>query len=250
MARVFTTSQYLETTSVPLTGPPFTIAFWFYVTDVTALHLTFGLSAATGIGYYYLGPRGDVVGDPIQVIADNGATPGTASTSTGYTANTWHHCVGVFASSTSRSVYLNGGGKGTDTTNSTPSGVNRLNFGRMYYSGSLFGNMSGRIAMAGLWSVALGDDEAAALAARYHPRLVRPASLVSCWDLGGFAGEYDNDWVGGYHLTPSGSPTWTDGPPIHYPTGALSVHSASGGGSSSKPWLFARQRRIIGGGIL
>jgi hypothetical protein len=219
-------SQYLEITSPVVSSPPFTAAYWFRVTNATALHLGFALFGTSGVAYHYLGPRGDVAGDPVQVISDSGAATGAASTSTSYSANTWHHACGVFTSTSSRTAYLDGGGSGTNTTSVTLTPT-RTAFGRMYYSGSPFGSYDGRVAHLAIWNAALGAAEVAALAAGYHPRLVRPASLVS-------------------H-----SPTWADGPRIIYPQGPHGVQLSSGGSPpAATPWLYARQRsRIIGGGL-
>lgn len=251
MARAISGSQYLESTSVPVTEPPFSIACWFYVTDTTSAHRLVDLSSATGVNYFSLHARGDQPGDPIQAITDSFVVPaGTAATSSAYSANTWQHAAAVFAASNSRAAYLNGGAKGTDATDRSPAGVNRFCVNRLYYAGTGYGGMSGRICHLAVWSVALADDDVASLAAGFCPLLVRPASLVAYWPFGGFHGDYDRDLVGGYNLTPYNSPTFADQPRIIYPQGPHGAQLAASSPPAATPWLYARRSaRIIGGGL-
>lgn len=249
MARAISGSQYLESTSVPVTGPPFSIACWFYVTNTTSAHRLVDISASTGINYFSLHARGDQPGDGVQAIADSTGA-GVATSSSSYAANTWQHGAAVFASTSSRSAFLNGGSKSTDTTTVAPSGVNRFCVNRLYYNSSTYGGMNGRICHLAVWSAALTDAEVAALAAGFCPLLIRPASLVAYWPFGGFHGDYDRDLIGGYHLTPSGSPTFADQPRIIYPQGPHGVQLAASSPPAATPWLYARRSaRIIGGGL-
>lgn len=230
-------AAYLSTSSLPVIAPPFSVAYWFNVANVTDLFLGWSTYRSSAIGYYFVGPRGDSAGDPIEAIADDGSgVASTAATSTSFSANTWQHACGVFASTSSVSAYLNGGGKATSTVTRAPVSLSTMAVGRLLYLGSALSGGAFSIAYLGVWNAALTDDQVASLAAGYHPRTVRPGSLVACWDLGGFAGEHDLDRVGGYNLTPSGSPTWSDSPRIIYPQGPtetklayITVSAASSG---------------------
>ena len=95
------------------------------------------------------------------------------------------------------------------------------------------------------WDAALTDDEVAALAAGHSPLLIRPASLVAYWPLGGLSGDHDRDIVGGYDLTAYNSPTWADHPPVIYPSGGRVVVAPSAGG----PFPHYTRRRLRGGMI-
>lgn len=249
MARDISGSQYLEGASAPVSSAPFSVACWFRVTDTTSAHRLFDLSSSTGVNYFSLHARGDQSGDPVQAITDDFTDPaGVASTSSAYTANTWQHAAAVFSSSNSRAAFLNGGSKGTNSTNRTPTGINRIGVNRLYYAGTGYGGMSGRIAHLAIWNVALADDEVAALAAGFSPQLARPGSLVAYWPFGGFHGDYDRDLCGAYNLTAYNSPTFAEGPRIIYPVGPMSVNVSSA--AAAKPWLYAqRSARIIGGAI-
>lgn len=240
MARVFVraTGNYLETTTFPSVALPFTVVYWFYATDVTNIHYGWSASAniAGNVSYFFLGPRGDVSGDPIHAIADNEPSgTGIAATSSGYSANTWHHAAGVFSSSTSRSVYLDGGSKVTNTTSASPDSINTMNVGAFYYTNTRFAGFGGRIAYLAMWNVALSDDEIADLGRKLngvpcgvHPIRIRPESLVACYPLGGFHGEHDGDiWKDSYNLTPSGTPTWEESPAVIYPSRKKIIFPAS-----------------------
>jgi hypothetical protein len=167
-----------------------------------------------------------------------------------YAVNTWNHVCGVTESTKVR-CYLNGA-VGSDGTYSAPSiSGTTFSVGRILYLGSGLQFLSGRACHVAAWNVALSATEAAALAAGICPLLIRPASLIAYYPLGGFHGDYDRDLVGGYHLTPSGSPTFVDQPRIIYPQGPHGVQLSSGGSPpAAAPWLYARRSaRIIGGGL-
>ena len=117
MARLFddASSQYLAVGSTPVTAAPFSMAAWFN-SDSDALQqaiISVG-DTAGATNYFTLQARGNTGGDPVQVHVREGATSAVASTSSGYSANTWHHAAAVFASSSSHAVYLDGANKGTN----------------------------------------------------------------------------------------------------------------------------------------
>jgi hypothetical protein len=127
---------------------------------------------------------GSIAGDPIRVVSIGSGTTRFASTSTGYSTNVWTHACGVFETTTSRAVYINGGSVGTNTQSSLPTGFNQIQIGRV--DGTTPASyMEGRVAEAGLWNVALSTNEISALAAGASPREVRPGSLVGYWPIWG-----------------------------------------------------------------
>ncbi|KKK85173.1 hypothetical protein LCGC14_2775960, partial [marine sediment metagenome] len=186
MARLFddASSEYLTINSTVLTATPITMACWFNSDSITAGQMLICITdTATGDHFFYMKAGGDVASDPVRIIARDTGN-GVADTSTGYSANTWHHACGVFASTTSRSAYLDGGGKISNTTSITPSaaaldattiGVLRTN--------ALAEYMSGRIAEVAIWNIALTDGEVAILALGYSPLFIHPQSLVAYWPL-------------------------------------------------------------------
>jgi hypothetical protein len=173
------TNQSMQTATVPVSAPPLTMACWFNSDSVTAIQTAIQIRS-TSVAlrpYMALILRGDVAGDPIQAAIWTGSFSGANSTAA-YSTNTWHHACGVFTSTTSRTIYLDGGNSATNTDNraATPQEI-RIGV-------ALDGNnnptayMDGRIAEVGIWSAALTADEVASLAKGMTCDKVRPESLV------------------------------------------------------------------------
>lgn len=87
------------------------------------------------------------------------------------------HVAAVFTSTSSRSIFVNGANKVTETTANTADGFNNVVIGARK-STSFGAFWSGLVAEAAIWSVALTDAEIASLASGATPFMVRPASLV------------------------------------------------------------------------
>lgn len=205
MARYYAraSTEYSEAAGAPATAVPLTMACWFNST--TALYdqcLMFIGDKDADYNYFTLMASGAVAGDPVRACAAEGEAS-RAATSTGYTANTWHHACGVFSATNSRTAYIDGGSAGTNTTVREPAGCDRVSIGRAGQS-TAEDYMSGMIAEAAVWSVALSAADIAQLAHGQSPLLVQAASLVAYWPL--IRG--DNDWVGGYNLTAYNTPTF------------------------------------------
>jgi hypothetical protein len=176
MAVVFAGNTLAGPTSgTPVTGAPLTIACWFQLSVTTLENVLVSLSDGTATNQFYLAASGGTGGDPVRFITQ-ATTANNAATSTGYSANTWHHACGIEASATSRAAYIDGGSKGTNTTSRTPAGIDRVNF--CVNGAGTTTNSSKTLAEVGIWNVALTDAEVATLAAGVSPRLMRPANLV------------------------------------------------------------------------
>lgn len=211
-------SQYVERTTFPQAALPCTIAAWFRVTSIGGSLFqrvatwsdlsTANVAASIIVNFPLDGSVSNQVNPPNQLPSKSGVT-----------ANTWHHACSVSETTAAR-IYLDGVAGG-DVTYSTPT------FGTATYftlgKVSSVQYLDGAVAHVAVWNVSLNAAEAAALAAGVSPLLVRPASLIAYYPLGGFHGDNDNDLVGGYHLTPYNSPTFTDQRPIIYPHGPAAV---------------------------
>lgn len=187
MSRLFddAASQFLEMDVAPASVYPLTLACWMYPDDAAnnTVAMWVGDKDVNADWLALIEASGGEVGDPFRAaVNDSGFS--AAVTSTGYTANTWHHCCGVFTSTTSRDAFIDGGSKGSNAVARAPSGADRTSIGRI---GRLvpFAYFSGRIAEAGIWDVALTDDEVKMLAAGISPIRVRPLSLVEYWPIYG-----------------------------------------------------------------
>jgi len=128
----------------------------------------------------------------------------------------------VFASDTSRTVYLDGGNSASSSTSRVvnPSNFNRIGVATGFDSTGPIAAARGYFAEAAVWAVALTADEISQLAAGYSPLLVRPGSLRFYAPLFGRGGANadEEDWAGGLTLTQSSSPTVVDHPRIIYPS--------------------------------
>ena len=176
MALSLNGTSYIESTSTPVTTFPFTMACWFNPANDTAGGTLMSLGVANGVDRFQMVNRGDLAGDFIAISSLVGAADGTATSTIGYTANTWHHATAVCTSITGRSIFLNGGGKATNTTSSNPAGINNILLGSRWSTSRGF-FFNGRIAEAAIWNAALTDDEVLSLSKGFAPYLIRPSNL-------------------------------------------------------------------------
>jgi hypothetical protein len=179
MARSFngTTSRLVSATT-PVTATPLTLACWANLVNATALHCLVSVSdSAAGVDYFRLDADGSAGGDPVRVEARRNTNQGVATSSSGFTANTWFHACGVFTGDTSRAAFVNGANKGTNATSAIPTGIDRIGIGVLARS-SLANFSNGMIAEVGIWNAALTDADVASLAKGASPLMIRPESLV------------------------------------------------------------------------
>lgn len=187
--RGWSTSNYLLYSSA-LTGiaMPLTMACWGN-TSVTGT-----LQAMMHIGDVAVGPTQNrwslTVDTGDAVTATTNTTTGTVSavTSTTISASTWFHACAVFTSATSRAAFLNGGGKGTNATSRSPTGIDNFAIGVLYGSSvsQPFGPAgTGDLAWATVWNIALSDADVAILATGIDPRLIHPEAIIGFWPLVG-----------------------------------------------------------------
>jgi hypothetical protein len=167
------TSQYFSAAS-PVAALPVTIACFFNADDNTNNQRLVDLY--NGTQYISIGLGGAVAGDPLRIISYNGSGLQIVTTTTGYSTGQWHHACGVFASSASRTGYLDGGGKATGNASFTHYPPNGLIIGRL--STEATQHLNGRIAEVGIWNAALTDAEVASLAKGMTCDQVRPQALA------------------------------------------------------------------------
>lgn len=115
----------------------------------------------------------------------NPTTNAAAVSSNSVTQNAWNGYTTKFEGDASRTAYINGGGKVTNTTNA-PNGPMDHNYIAIGCSKYSLGNLSpftGRIAEGAMWNAALNDDEVNALGHRVNPGRVRPSHLLVHYPL-------------------------------------------------------------------
>ena len=197
----------------PVTGPPFTVCCWFRSNDITKAQALNELRNGITDHYYRLDARGDQAGDPLFFTKRNtGQSNAEAETTTGYTANVWHHAAGVHTSATDTACFIDGGSKDTNTLSRTPTGIDKIHIGvQDEASPSTF--MSGNIANMAIWNVALTDAEIATLAEGVSPLRVRRDALVYFCPIGGQSPEIDI--IGNVNMTVTGTVV-DEEPPIPY----------------------------------
>ena len=221
MARLFDdgSNESLDIDVGILTGAPMTVACGFNSNDADINQVLIGLvDSAVADNFFFLLYNGGGT-DVLQALTKDGGSTASASTATAYSINTDSHACAVFASPTSRSVYIDGGSKGSDTASSTPTSINRFSVGRAGDS-SPNREFSGTIWDVGLWDIALTDAEILDLALfKKSPLLMRPEHLVGYWlpkwQGPGLAKNYAPN-ARNYTLTPTGT-VLAPHPPVIYP---------------------------------
>lgn len=173
-------NQSLLSTTASVTGEPLTIAAWFYPDSASTRTVIVSMAATGGAtDFFALVQDGTRAGDPICATKYSGGTDaGEAVSSTGYTTGAWHHGCAVFTSNTSRTVYLNGGGKVESTTlRGSASGIARTGIGALART-TIAAFFDGRVAEAAIWNAALTDSDVLELSKGASPHLIRPQNLV------------------------------------------------------------------------
>jgi hypothetical protein len=216
-------SEYLQHVYPIVDTPPFSFSGWFRTDDLTTGQVIVAAAdTATNDNRYMLQFWGTQAGDPVRAFAQSSspAVAASAVSTTGVSVNTWHHACAVFTSTSSRTIYLDGGSSATDLTSCVPVYYpDNISVGRTADS-TPGGYFSGRIADVGVWAdAALTAEEAAVMASGYSAGFVRPESLTYWYPLFNTSdlisyGRTSNA------LTAYNTPTTADGPPIVYPSGA------------------------------
>lgn len=193
MARDFVdtdSGQFLSVENAPAISYPVTLAGWarnlnpssdscgvLTITDISSGFEGFALLAIPAVATF------SVQAMSSSASADDWAASGTVA----HVSDQWHHCAAIFASSTSRFAYVDGGQKIEQTDSNTPTLANfdTYTIGRRRNATHFAVLMQGGIAEVGLWDVSLSDEEIASLAAGMTPLMVRPQSLLGYWPLSG-----------------------------------------------------------------
>lgn len=193
-------------------GLPLAMACFFNTDDLTIEQVLISISdASVQADYHRLVLSGSLGGDPIRAQSCVAPLCVVATTTSGYSANTWHHACALFVSATDRRVFIDGGSKGTDINSKSPSNLDVTTIGYVRASAGHH-PFSGMIAEAAIWDLsawpgATDSDKAdnfekilPSLAKVYTPEHY-PLGRVAYWNL---VREL-KDSVGGYNLTANGT---------------------------------------------
>lgn len=225
MARTLSTGNYLRYSGTPpVVTAPFSMGCWAKVSHGSVAGFLGVLSRQAApqslydLFFYGSGSGG---GDNKIYWQSNATGTGGSAVSTAAVPNgSWFHGLGVESATNSRAVYINGGSKGTDTTNATqPTGLDRMMVGGADHSGvngrEIF---PGTLAEWALWDAALTDAEATMLSLGVSPLFIRPGNLLVYYPLvGRYSPEIDT--VGGFNQTLTGTPAVADHCRVFYPRG-------------------------------
>ena len=210
------TASYLSRNDrLGFSGYPLSVFIWLYGdTFATNNRTLFNIGQAAGAADDTL-KMAVLTDGRVEVLAYdpvNGfrVAQSVATVSTG----AWQSAGAVWTSTTSRSVYVNGANKitNTDTSAVTFTDLDRTGVGVNIVGGftELF---DGRLAHCAVWNVALADAEMEILHSGLSPLRVRPASLVAYWSLSG-KDDPEIDIIGRYDLTVTSAAASNDEPRV------------------------------------
>ncbi len=183
MARTgWSASNYLLYAGVIVSAVPFTVAAWAR-TSVTGVTQQIFCIDKIGDTTQRFSMTCDS-GAKVEALATDTGTPSAAITTNNFTANTWFHACGVWASATDRRAFLDGGSKGTQSTSVTPAALDRTTIGFLIGGSSPWGNGgTGDLAEVAIYNIALSDADVASLAVGVSPLLIHPEALVAYWPI-------------------------------------------------------------------
>lgn len=225
MSRVFvrTSSEGLFVNTAPLASDTFSFFCWWKPTDTNDRHTLLWMGDKDVSDQYHA-----CYGDndaALEVNVRSGGSNVLNAVGT-YTADEWNSALYVSAASDDRSLYLNNGTAGTDSTNVSPTGRDRVAIG--YHADSSPGVYSDcSIAHWTIWNVALTSADAAVLE-KYSPLFVKPQSIVQYRAFF----RNDNSRHNQDTLTEVGTPTFSgDNPPIIMPSAQVIPFPVVAGGT-------------------
>jgi hypothetical protein len=219
-----TSSYYARTTNLPVYSA-WTMMAWISINDVLD-SFQYNLSYGDSSGSRFVALGSDMYTS--YFIMYNGTTDVNSSPAQVLSNNTWYHfAVSNNGASSGLLGYMNGTKYMTTTAHSSCS-AEQIRIG----SNIAGDNFTGKIAAYKLYSAVLTVDEIVNEMMCYVP--VRTANL-NTWCP--FLNVESTDYSGnGYTLTPTGTPTQVDGPPIAWGFhGVKRIFSAAGGAPPAAP---------------
>jgi hypothetical protein len=128
----------------------------------------------------YTGIAFNASGQSLAFARDTAQAQGFSQSAASAPVNQWCHAAGVFSSTNSRTVYLNGVVAPTNTVaiSADTNRFNRLNLGGRAVGANFESVFNGELAEVAIWTVALTAPEILSLSKGFNPRLIRPNSLV------------------------------------------------------------------------
>jgi hypothetical protein len=221
MARVFSGStQWMEKTSAVITTVPLTICCWVLWITAATDRRCIGIGCKSPANTDLFSAIIQTATKKMTALSTNGAagSDSTAASSTVLTVSTWYHAAFVYATTSSRSCYINGGGKVTSTVSIIPTAghFNDTGIGGYYNNGAIANTFNGNIAFPAFWNAALSDSDVLSLSKGASPKLIRPDALVSYTRMTGSSSP-EPDYSQSSTWAINGAPTEVANPLIYYP---------------------------------
>jgi hypothetical protein len=225
-----TAGSYLKNANAIANATPFTIAGWVKTTDNATTQFLAGLyDFSLSNEAFCMGILSD--GTIFQQTKHEGGGELTATSGT-ISNNTWAHVAVVFASSSSRTPYLNGTA-GTTATNTffvpTPASLVITVLGdRAFGDGSFSGApLKGKMAYWAMWNSALSGANITSLAGGADPSTIATGNLAAYWILAGTTSPEPDD-AASFDMTIVGTMTGDtgDNPTIDGGGGAPANHNS------------------------
>lgn len=164
--------------AAPVTAPPFTIAVWAFIPTGTGPGIA-GLTSSDGVTVFHGLSANPLL--QIWALSKNGANSASAPTSSAI-RNRWLLLVGVWVSTSDRSLTVNGRAF-TSPTNIATGTITDLRIGLGWYTtGSVSAN-DVALAHLAVWNTNLRQVEHFALARGFLPYEVRPDNLVAYYPM-------------------------------------------------------------------
>lgn len=185
-ARMFDGSSSYANSAITWSGSVGSISAWVKLNSTNSACAVASIGSAANTRHH-IGFSSGGIPTATTVNSSGGTTASALGSANPCSSNVWVHLTGVFASSTSRKIYLDGVPVATNTSAVTVASFDRIT-AAMRVNGSAVGLFCpGSIAELGVWNVALTDAEVASLGAGARPIRVRPASLKFYSPLAGEA---------------------------------------------------------------
>ncbi len=185
----------------------FSVFARFRAEDVTQAHTILKIEFSNG-EHYRIVASGDVANDPVRWISWDGENQYGASTTTGYTADTWHSVIAC--EYTSGTVSLDGAEFSSGLKVSAGGNTPLLSIS----SAGVYRAIAGDVAEVAIWDGSMHlpkyAADVAALAKGISPMTILPGNLLHYWDL--TRGLQDR--VGGCTLTAYNTPTVSEHPRV------------------------------------
>lgn len=203
MAYNFTQNAYLSS-STPVSTTPLTMCCWARGSSNNNPQVLFEINQGSQTNAFSI-RKVNGSNNIFGYVRNAGIATITFNSTGTYTSNEWFHSCLVCESSTSRTIYLNGGNETTNTDSVTPTSI--LEVWVAYGSQSFIGD----IAEAAIWNVVLSKDEIISLYKGFSPSLVKPNNLIYYVPLIRNLSEI----CGGRIITNNSSATVSDHPRIY-----------------------------------